>query len=101
MAEHFTPQEEQVLRRVVARTSEQGWGLAAGLIVGFGLLVATFVLVARGGDNVGAHLSMLRVYFPGYSVTWFGGIVGFVYGFVLGYAVGRTVATIYNRINPQ
>jgi hypothetical protein len=101
MSEHFTPQEERVLRQVVARTSEQGWGLAIGLIFGLGLLLATFILVARGGENVGYHLNMLRVYFPGYSVTWFGGLVGFVYAFVLGYAVGRTVATLYNKLNPQ
>lgn len=101
MADHFTPQEERVLRQVVARTSEQGWGLALGLIFGLGLMVATIVLVARGGENVGAHLSMLQVYFPGYSVSWVGGFVGFVYAFVLGYAVGRTVATLYNKLNPQ
>lgn len=101
MAEHFTPQEERVLRQVVARTSEQGWGLALGLIFGLGLLIATFVLVARGGENVGPHLGMLRVYFPGYSVSWIGGIVGFVYAFVVGYAIGRTVAVLYAKLTPR
>lgn len=101
MAEHFTPQEERALRQVVARTSEQGWGLAVGLIFGLGLAAATFVLVARGGENVGQHLGMIGVYFPGYRVTWTGGFVGFVYAFVVGYAVGRTIATLYNRLNPS
>lgn len=101
MAEQFTPQEQRVLRQVVARTSEQGWGLALGLLFGFALMAATFILVARGGETVGPHLGMLGVYFPGYSVSWFGGFVGFVYAFVVGYAVGRTIATLYNRLNPS
>lgn len=101
MAEQFTPQEERLLRQVVARTSEQGWGIAIGMIFGLGLFLATVVLVARGGSDVGSHLSMLSVYFPGYRVSWLGGIVGFVYAFVLGYAVGRTVATLYNKLSPQ
>lgn len=101
MAEQLTPQEERLLKQVVARTSEQGWGIAIGTIFGLGLLLATVVLVARGGSNVGSHLSMLSVYFPGYRVSWLGGIVGFVYAFVVGYAVGRTVATLYNKLSPQ
>lgn len=100
MAEQFTPQEERILRQVVRRTSEQGWGIAIGMIFGLGLLLATVVLVARGGANVGSHLSMLSVYFPGYRVSWLGGAIGFVYAFVLGYAVGRTVATLYNKLSP-
>lgn len=101
MAEHFTPQEERVLRKVVARTSEQGWGIAVGLIFGLGLMLATIVLVVQGGPNMGSHLGMLKVYFPGYTVSWVGGLIGFVYAFVLGYAVGRTIATLYNRMSPQ
>lgn len=101
MAEQFTPQEERVLRQVVRRTSEQGWGVAVGLIFGLGLMVATFVLVAKGGENVGAHLNMVGVYFPGYSVSWLGGFIGFVYAFVLGYAIGRTVAILYGKLTPR
>lgn len=99
MTEHFDPQEERVLRQIVNRSSEQGWGIAVGLTLALGLLVATLILVVRGGPNVGSHLSMLEVYFPGYSVSWSGGLIGFVYTFVLGYAIGRTVATLYNKLD--
>lgn len=68
---------------------------------GIGLFLATIVLVIEDGPNRGAHLGLLRVYFPGYSVTWLGAFIGFVYAFVGGYAIGRTVATIYNRLNPD
>jgi len=101
MAERLTPQEERAIRHVVARANEQGWGIAIGLLFGLGLLLATAVLVAKGGENPGPHLSLLGIYFPGYRVTWGGAGIGFVYGFVVGYAMGRTIATIYNRLLPS
>jgi len=101
MAEKLTPQEERLLRKRVARANEQGWGIAFGLLGGLGLFLATAVLLIRGGEDVGAHLGLIGVYFPGYSVTWPGAFIGFVYAFVLGYAVGRTVATVYNRLSPS
>ena len=98
MADRLTPQEVRALRQTVFRASEQGWGIAIGLLLGFGLFLATVALVVKGGPNPGPHLGLLRIYFPGYSVTWPGSFIGFIYAFVLGYAVGRTVATIYNRL---
>jgi hypothetical protein len=94
----LTPQEEQALRRTLLRANEQGWGIAIGLLMGLGLFIATIVLVLKGGPNPGPHLGLLRIYFPGYSVTWIGSFIGFVYAFVVGYAIGRTIATIYNRL---
>ena len=98
MADRLTPDEERAVMNAVMRASEQGWGIAIGLLCGVGLFLATVVLVMRGGTHPGPHLGLLRIYFPGYSVTWFGAFVGFVYAFVGGYAVGRTVATVYNRL---
>lgn len=95
--DRLTAQEEQALRRTLLRANEQGWGIAIGLLLGLGLFLATIVLVLKGGPNPGPHLSLLRIYFPGYSVSWIGSGIGFVYAFVVGYAVGRTIATIYNR----
>jgi len=98
MTEDLTQQEIHDLRRTVLRASEQGWGIAVGLMLGLGLLVATVALVIKGGPDPGPHLSLLAIYFPGYSVTWLGSVIGFVYAFVVGYAIGRTVAAIYNRL---
>lgn len=88
----------QELRRAIARLNERAWGITFGLLLGGGLFIATNVLVIRGGAVVGPHLSLLRVYFPGYRVTFLGSLVGFVYAFVLGYALGRLVGTVYNRL---
>jgi hypothetical protein len=69
-----------------------------GLVLGLGLLIATNVLVIRGGPYVGAHLRLLSVYFPGYSVTFVGSLIGFVWAFVLGYALGRVIGTVYDKM---
>lgn len=101
MGDQLTPVEEQILQKTLARAHEQGWGIAFGLLCGLGLFLATALLLVQGGANVGAHLGLLRVYFPGYSVTWPGSLIGFVYAFVVGYALGRSVAAIYNRLIPD
>ena len=98
MAEQLTVEEERALRRTILRASEQGWGIAIGLLFGLGLFLATVVLVLKGGPNPGPRLGLVRIYFPGYTVTWIGSVIGFIYAFVVGYGVGRTVATIYNRL---
>ncbi len=86
------------LRRAVAKLNARAWGIAMGLLLGGGLFLATNILVIKGGPTVGAHLSLLHVYFPGYRVTFLGSLVGFVYAFVLGYILGRLIGTVYNRL---
>jgi hypothetical protein len=101
MSERIDVEQEQVLRRVMLRINEQGWGIAIGLVCGLGLFIATNVLVVRAGEPVGRHLSLLGVYFPGYSVTFVGSLIGFVYAFVLGYGAGRSIAVLYNYLSHQ
>ena len=98
MKPDLSEDEQQAVRKAFERTSEQGWGLALGLLGAMALFVATIVLVARGGPNVGQHLGLLSVYLPGYRVTWVGAFIGAAYMFFIGYGVGRTIATIYNRL---
>jgi hypothetical protein len=90
--------EEQAIRRELLRMNQQGLGIAFGLLFGLGLFVATNVLVLRGGVDVGSHLRLLAVYFPGYQVTFVGSLIGFVYAFVLGYGIGRTIGVVYNNL---
>jgi hypothetical protein len=84
------------LQAAVQRINARAWGIAMGLVCGLGLLIATNVLILKGGPNMGAHLGLLRAYFPGYSVTFVGSLIGFVYAFVLGYLLGRLVGTVYD-----
>jgi hypothetical protein len=89
---------EQELRLAVARLNERAWGITVGLLLGAGLFLATLILVVKGGPNPGPHLSLLKVYFPGYRVTLLGSLIGFVYAFVLGYALGRLLGSVYNML---
>lgn len=101
MAEQLQQDEIQQIRKSLVRFSEQGWGLAFGSVAAFGLFFATIWLVIKGGINVGEHLNLLGVYLPGYSVSYVGSVIGFVYAFVIGYGAGRTIASVYNRVLPH
>jgi len=57
---------------------------AFGLMSGAAIWLATVILVAKGGEQVGAHLSLLSVFCAGYSVTWGGAWIGLFWGFVYG-----------------
>ena len=98
MSDPLTPQEQQVLATIVEDSNAKAWAIGLGLTVALGLFVATNVLVLKGGSDVGSHLQLLRVYFPGYSVTFAGSVIGAVYAFVLGYLAGRTVIALYRRL---
>ncbi|MFT7619744.1 MAG: hypothetical protein ACI97A_003401 [Planctomycetota bacterium] len=80
----------------VTQLNGRVWGMALGLLTGFGLFIATMWLVVKGGDDVGQHLSLLSQYFPGYDVTFFGACFGFLWGCFLGYAFGRAICLFYN-----
>lgn len=86
------------LHRTAQRLNARAWGIALGLFFGLGLLIATNLLVLKGGPNVGHHLRLLRAYFPGYSVSFVGSLIGFVYAFVLGYGLGRVIGTVYDKL---
>lgn len=89
---------EQELQTTVLRLNARAWGIAFGLLLGVGLFIATNILVLKGGPRVGQHLNLLRVFLPGYKVTFLGSLIGFVYFFVGGYALGRLVGTLYNKL---
>jgi len=94
----MTAPNSSMVQASLMRLNARAWGIATGLLLGGGLFLATIFLVIRGGPMVGQHLSMLRAFFPGYSVTWLGAFVGFVYAFVIGYGLGRIIGSVYNRL---
>jgi len=94
----ITPEEAVVVKREIQRLKGQAWGVAFGLLLGLGLFAATVILVLKGGENIGQHLGLLSAYLPGYSVSFAGAAIGFIYMFVIGYALGRLVGSVYNRM---
>lgn len=69
-----------------------------GVLCALGLFVATNWLVLKGGERVGEHLSLLRYYFVGYSVTFIGSLVGAAWAFAAGFVGTYLVARVYNFI---
>lgn len=89
--------EARLLERAIARMRAGVMAIVFALVCGTGLFVATAWLLVRGGPEVGKTLGLLRHYFPGYSVTWGGTVVGFAYGVVVGGIAGGLLAWVYNR----
>jgi hypothetical protein len=96
--DNYREVEWALINDAVARLRASVMAVVLGLTFGSGLFVATAWLVIRGGGNVGATLGLLRHYLPGYTVTWPGAFLGFIYAAVIGGIVGWVVAFIYNQI---
>jgi hypothetical protein len=98
MGETTERNEWAELQRAVARLRASVMAVTFGLAGGATLFVATVWLLIRGGEPVGPHLALLNNFFPGYSVTWLGAPIGFLYGVLVGAAVGWILARVYNSI---
>lgn len=92
------PDERALIEAAVVRMRARIMAVVFGMLGGTGVFVATAWLLIRGGPQVGLHLGLLRNYFPGYSVTWPGAFVGFLWGAVVGAVLGYALAWVYNRI---
>src|SRR5439155_2012936 len=73
-------------------------GLSSGILCGLVLFAMTLVLVLRGGVVVGPHLGLLGQFFPGYTVSRLGSLVGLGYGFSAGFVAGWAFAVARNVI---
>jgi len=87
-----------LVTRTIARIRAGIAAVVTAMVFGVGLSTATLWLVIKGGPNVGKNLSLLSAYYPGYSVTWGGSLIGFAYGALTGAVLGWTVASLYNLL---
>ena len=90
--------EERIIDQVVVRLNAAMTGVVLGLLSGGLLFMATNWLVLKGGPHPGLHLSLLSNYFPGYSVTFIGSIIGFFYASLVGFGIGFLLGSIYNKL---
>ncbi len=95
-------QDWKTIDRAIARLRASVMAVVFALLGGTGLFVATLWLVIRGpapgATEVGLTLGLLNNYFPGYTVTWVGSLLGFFYGALVGMVVGWVFALIYNLV---
>src|SRR5437762_3262879 len=92
------PSNDESLLREVVRLNAVSTGIAFGILAGLSIFLATVWLVLKGGLQVGPHLMLLANYFPGYSVTAVGSLIGFAYGFVAGFVAGSVIGWLYNSV---
>jgi len=90
--------EDKALVGSILRFNGSLLGLVFGTIGALVVFVATNWLLIKGGDPVGPHLSLLRQFFIGYSVTFVGSLIGAIYAFISGYLAGLIVAYVYNGV---
>ena len=90
--------EEEQLAKAVVKLNAKLLGIVFGMLLGIGLFLATNFLVLKGGAKVGQHLSLLSQFFPGYSVTFLGSLVGFAYAFAVGLVVDSVLGAVYNKV---
>ena len=96
--------EEKLLEAVVVLNAKM-LGLILGISFGLVIFIVTIWLVIKGpqlspsGQYVLVpHLQLLSQFFIGYSVSYIGSIIGFVYSFAVGTISGALIGWIYNRI---
>ena len=89
---------ETEISQAIARIKTNALAVVCAIMGGLGLFVMTAWLLIKDGPNVGEHLQLLSNYFIGYSVTWWGSVVGLFYGALCGGVMGWTVGMIYNKI---
>ena len=90
--------DDSVINEAVIRLNAKVLGVVTGLVLGFGLFMATNYLVLKGGAVVGPHLALLGQFFPGYRVSFLGSLIGFVYAFIVGFLIGAVLGAVYNQV---
>lgn len=89
---------ETEISQAIARIRTNALAVVCAIMGGLGLFVMTAWLLIKDGPQVGEHLQLLSNYFIGYSVTWWGSVVGLFYGALCGGVIGWAVGMIYNKV---
>jgi hypothetical protein len=92
------PTVDDLVSQAFARFDAVALGGAVGVAAVLGLFLATAVLLVRGGENVGANLSLLGSYFLGFDARWGGAFLGMFEAGIGGFAFGWLLAKLINLL---
>lgn len=92
------PLQKDQISHALVRIRTEVLAVVCAVMGGVGLFVMTAWLIIKDGPDVGQHLQLLSNYFIGYSVTWWGSVVGLFYGAICGGVIGWAVGMIYNKV---
>lgn len=91
--------DKAILMAAFAKIDVVAFTVALGAVFAVLLFGATAILLLKGaapGIEVGAHMKLLGVYLPGYTVSWSGSLLGAGYGALIGAAIGLFIAVLWN-----
>jgi hypothetical protein len=74
----------------------RAFGLAIGIVWGLTVFVATIWVATVG---IGQTMSLLGLFYRGYTVSYVGAFVGLIWGFINGFIVGVAIAWLYNVLH--
>lgn len=94
--EEVTHVVDEVLEGAFPKLDPLALGMSLGTVIGVGLMLATWFLLLRGGDVSGKTLTLLGQFYPGYTVTAVGGVIGLIYGLFTGFLLGWGYAFLRN-----
>ena len=94
----ISPEERIMLRRAVAKMRSRIVAVSCAVISGSALMVMTILHIAREHAPSTLDIALLSNYLPGYSVSWFGALLGSFYGALIGGVFGGVFAWFYNRL---
>ncbi|MCA9954228.1 MAG: NAD(P)/FAD-dependent oxidoreductase [Anaerolineales bacterium] len=84
-----------VLDGAVPKLDPLSLGMSLGVVIGLAFLATTLFVLLRGGD-IGTTMTLLSQFYPGYTVTAVGSLVGLGYGFFTGFSLGWVYAFLRN-----
>jgi hypothetical protein len=91
--------ETIVLNAIFAKIDKTAFSLSSGLVFFLSMFVITAISIIKGNGSditIGPDLAMLSYYLPGYSMTWFGNIIGSIYVGMIGLVLGWLFAGLWN-----
>ncbi len=97
-SEEVTQVVEEVMEGALPKLDPLALGMSLGMVLGVGLMLATWFLLLRGGDTSGETLTLLSQFYPGYAVTAVGSMLGLVYGVLTGFLLGWGYAFLRNAV---
>lgn len=87
---------QEKITHIFPRLDPVALGFSVGITAGVLLFAATLFLVIRDGSTAGPNLVLLSNFLPGYTVTYWGAVVGLFGLLTVGFIFGLTLAYLRN-----
>ena len=91
-----TERSDALILHAFAKLDRTAFGVAVGVLMGLLIFSLTAFVILKGGQSESVNLQLLSQYYPGYTVTFGGALLGFFYGFLSGFLLGWFIALFRN-----